>query len=338
MSKKQTKKLIGGLGVRLGKIYLRYMRSRKVALGIVALIVVFACTCTFGAMGISSYYGIRTGFDTFKVTPSKGVNVTYNNHIDKITEEDLAADDCLAKISYTASQMNKKVNFALPSVDDQTITPMFGPDTNKNAGVGIDAIENGLSWTQLELLDIFSNPEFGGEKIIAPGTTGSYYFTVKNTADFAMKCALRFEDINDPESRVPMLYRLRSEDGYLLGDDTTWLTLEEIINFDIPLNIDKSKDFILDWKWIYEDLTDIETRDELDTMLGNKAYDLWQAGKKLEYKLKLIILADQVEFPNDPSPITGEMTAYIAAGGILTFVSGFAIIAFAKKRKKKEEE
>ncbi len=344
MKKDTNKKLISSY--KKSADYLRYIRTRKIALGVLALVIVFAFSCTFGAIGISSHFGLRTGGDTFKLDPAKGTNVIYNNRIQNINDyDDIKSQGTALEGEYIEQKGIEEANFLIPTanvpmeeISQSTELVPLADDENL-----FDVIENntGLSWTQIELADIFSNPEFGGEKLIAPGTTGSYYFTIKNNANFGMHCDLRFEDINVPESKVPMLYRFRSEDEYIMGTETTWLTLEEIVDITIPLNISKAKEYILDWKWIFEDPENLEERDRADTALGNEAARLAREGKDLEYKIQLVINAEQAEFPDEPggmSPITGETTAYIAAGGILTFGSGLAIILLAKKRKKKKED
>lgn len=334
MSKDKTKKLISSY--KTTRDYSMYLRSRKLFLGIVLLIVVFAFSCTFGAIGVSSFYGLRTGGDTFKIDPSKGINITYNNRIDVITEE---SSGMSLQGEYLASKGIEETNFLIPTANTQS-TPALVPLLGEEEGLDVIEKNTGLSWTQIEQADIFSNPEFGGEKIIAPGTTGSYYFTIKNNANFGMHCDIHFEDINEVESKVPMLYRFRCEDEYIMGNETSWLTLEEIINIDIPLNISRAKELVLDWKWIFEDPENLEERDIADTALGNEAAELAKEGKDLEYKIQLVINAEQAEFPDEPgggSPITGETTAYIAAGGIAVFVSGATLILLCKKRKKKKD-
>ncbi len=342
MKKDTNKKLISSY--KKSAEYLRYARTRKVALGILVLVTVFAFSCTFGAIGISSHYGLRTGGDTFKLDPAKGINVTYNNPIQNIKDyDDYKSEGTALEGEYIESKGIEEADFFIPTANVEELTEPTKILSLLGESDGLDVIERntGLSWTQVELADIFSNPEFGGEKLIAPGTTGSYYFTVKNNSNFGMHCDLHFEDINVPESKVPMLYRFRSEDEYIMGNETEWLTLEEIVDITIPLNISRAKEYILDWKWIFEDPENLEERDKADTALGNEAARLAKEGKDLEYKIQLVINAEQAEFPDDPgsgSPITGETTAYIAAGGILAFTSGAAIIIFAKRRKKKKED
>lgn len=149
-----------------------------------------------------------------------------------------------------------------PSYDLSSVLDKFG--------LGFYVLENNaVNWHQLEQLDIFSNPEFNGEKLIAPGTAGSYYFTLKNNSAFEITAKLTIADINEWD--IPMKFRLRTNYEYVYGGSNTWLTSEEFASKVMKVNLPAKTEqkYIIDWQWVfYED----HQRDVDDTYLGNAAY------------------------------------------------------------------
>lgn len=109
-----------------------------------------------------------------------------------------------------------------------------------------------------------------GDNIIAPGTSKYYTFSIRNTGNVALRYELSldgaFAYIGQP---VPLQFRLRRGDQWLVGTAGQWGTLAELTSFSgsSALNPGKIDEYLLEWQWPYdgEDLT--------DTSLGSAALD-----------------------------------------------------------------
>lgn len=187
---------------------------------------------------------------------------------------------------------------------------------------------DGKRWTELDGLNVFANAQFGGKSIVAPGSEGSYSFTVENTANFPLKYEIGFGEEN--VDGVPLEFRLKSEDGYLTEE---WTSAPELAEIEEELAIDSKAGYTLEWRWIFNG------DDEHDTALGRKA-----AETEVPYILKLSYAAEQngeaVNPPqpgNPDSPQTGDdsnLPLWIA----LMVCSGTALLLTALLRRRYENE
>jgi len=113
--------------------------------------------------------------------------------------------------------------------------------------------ENGQSWDQLDRLDIFGGGADGRndnafvKRAIIPGTVGEYNFVIKNDSDKSIKYNVTFTDEN--EYRIPMRYRLQSNNAYIVGGKDNWVTVNELMAQDLTLLPGSSNLYTLEWKW-----------------------------------------------------------------------------------------
>ena len=120
-------------------------------------------------------------------------------------------------------------------------------------------------------LNIFENPYFKYETKIAPGVSNSYAFEVHNDSDMNVKYYV--EMYKECNYDLVLKYRLKRNGSYVLGDDSTWVKVEDLKTAFSNLNSGKTDKYVLDWKWEYED-----GRDSKDTYIGenmNDAYKLY---------------------------------------------------------------
>lgn len=104
-----------------------------------------------------------------------------------------------------------------------------------------------------------------GDKVIAPGTTNQYTFSIRNTGNTVLEYTISLENTFDLDNEeIPMEFRLRRGDEWLAGDENTWCTLAEINAFSgsAALNPSKIDQYQLEWQWPYEG------EDVKDNMLG----------------------------------------------------------------------
>lgn len=96
------------------------------------------------------------------------------------------------------------------------------------------------------------------QKVLYPGKTGKYYFTLINENDCDLNVGALFfeEDIHE----VPMHYRLKCTDGTVMSDE--WVPIDKIMIETFVLAAHSEKTYELEWVWLTES-------DELDTILGS---------------------------------------------------------------------
>lgn len=129
----------------------------------------------------------------------------------------------------------------------------------------LDVKEYGAAteWDQMDNLNIFNHRADGA--VIAPSSSGSYRFTIENSARFPFEYTLQISDINDIQ--IPMQFRLHDSNGaYVYGSDTTWVSIEDMHNVRGALDYQTDTEYTLDWRWP-------EISDTVDTAYGVLAVD-----------------------------------------------------------------
>lgn len=97
------------------------------------------------------------------------------------------------------------------------------------------------------------------DKIIYPGKSGEYYIKITNNNSYDLLVDLTFSENNEHE--VPMVFRIVDSSGYLSGNDSEYVDIDDINESNIFIKSKESKFFILEWKW--ESISD-----EDDTEIG----------------------------------------------------------------------
>lgn len=105
------------------------------------------------------------------------------------------------------------------------------------------------NWYKNENINLFQNINKNGEKIIWPGASGSYSFIINNKSSQDIYYKFNMQDKN--EDNINIKYRLKMNNTYILGDETTWLSIENM-NIDNIYELKDSKTiYTLEWKWEY---------------------------------------------------------------------------------------
>ena len=86
--------------------------------------------------------------------------------------------------------------------------------------------------------------------------------------------------IEDSEYKINMVYRLKTGDRYVIGNDSKWVTADELETEFNNLKKYKSDSYSLEWKWLYEG------DDENDTIAG--------MNMESEYKLNIRVYFEEV--------------------------------------------
>ena len=108
------------------------------------------------------------------------------------------------------------------------------------------------------------------DKLIAPGTSNKYQFTLENPGDVALDYTLSMEaNITGTDETIPVKVRVWDyENKYLLGSSEQMKDVLDLstVNEKSVLGAGRSAVYTLEWKWPFE-----QDNDEIDTILGNLA-------------------------------------------------------------------
>ncbi len=114
-----------------------------------------------------------------------------------------------------------------------------------------------------------------GGKVIAPGTSNAYEFSLKNTGNVSLDFTMHLDSVFSLENReLPMQVRLRSGDRWILGGEHTWARpdmLTDVIESG-TMAVNQYVTYTFEWQWPYESgVNDTLLADLNDTVIGNTA-------------------------------------------------------------------
>ena len=105
-----------------------------------------------------------------------------------------------------------------------------------------------LVWEDSSDLKIFTNPVYNFEEKIAPESSNTYQFIVKNSTSYKIKYNISFVETNP--YNINMKYKLKKNDTYIVNH---YVSYSELNISEQLLNAKKNDTFYLDWKWISSD-------------------------------------------------------------------------------------
>ncbi len=210
--------------------------------------------------------------------------------------------------------------------------------------------EEGLIWatdTGIELFKFsYENGENvctvkgdGSKRLIAPGTSNTYTFTLLNTGT----CTLDYEMTVDAyvtgtDQMIPINARLMDYTGeYLAGTADDMVPILDVggIHRSGAISGGYIADYIIEWEWPFE--RGGEAEDEYDTFLGDST---------LENEVSVMIVITTVAECNidheggEPAPQTGDDTKMLfwLIVMVLTFVMLIILLSSDRRREEDEEE
>lgn len=124
---------------------------------------------------------------------------------------------------------------------------VFEVDCNCNNS-GLAVSDNDLTWRSLNKLNVFKNPVYQMDEVIAPGSSNSYHFVIKNNSDCSLVYSLSFLENN--QFKVNMKYRLKKNDKCIIED---WVSGDELSSDETVLNSNEQDEYLLEWKWFDSD-------------------------------------------------------------------------------------
>ena len=111
-----------------------------------------------------------------------------------------------------------------------------------------DEDKSPIEWDGATDLKIFSRSIHELDGIIAPESSNTYKFVVKNNTDYKIKYSIKFIESNDYD--INMKYKLKKNDAYIIDTYSKANTLD-ITGY--VLNKGETDTYYLDWKWISSD-------------------------------------------------------------------------------------
>ena len=223
---------------------------------------------------------------------------------------------------------------------------------------GINVEDNTQVWTtdtEIELFKISYKNNKGEvtvksankDKVIAPGTDGSYTFDLKNTSKKSADYKVWVEtSITSNITGMPLQTRMSGAKGWLLGSKHNWEDANKLdgITTTETLDAGKTAQYKIYWQWPFE-----QGKDEEDTNVGNISVN-----QQFTYKVVIHTLTaattntknKAVNTPTNKKPVniiqaikTGD-TAQIMKWAILLGVSAgiILILIFWKRRKEENKE
>lgn len=166
-----------------------------------------------------------------------------------------------AVFNNAASQKN--TNSVIQSVATQYSGADAKQESDKNAFAVEDTDQVWKTQTAIELFKsdyqnadgVTTVKSADGSKVIAPGTEGSYTFSLKNTGDMAANYKIWVEaTLNSNIEGAPIETRMSSDDGWLLGGKNTWEQAEDLNGVSAAETIDagKTAEYTIYWQWPFE--------------------------------------------------------------------------------------
>lgn len=200
-------------------------------------------------------------------------------------------------------------------------------------------------WTTETHVDLFQSNYDGtvvsdnGEKVIAPGTSNFYSFSLKNSGNIPLDYAVSLKvdavvEERDGSIAIPLEWRLLDGEKTAVSDWREYGDREETLK-EATLNSRHQDNYTIEWRWGFE-----RGMDDADTGLGNAAPE-----RLLGAKATITVTAEQsADLAGKPSdgwqlPKTGDpfnLTLWLSV--LAVSVCGLAILFVLVRRRKTGSE
>ncbi len=173
----------------------------------------------------------------------------------------------------------------------------------------------------------------GTERVIAPGTSNDYKFTVQNTSDQPMDYDLYVEaETISSGYEIPLNVSLRADNtGYLAGSGSGGKIADlDGVHDSSVLGVGRCNFYTLSWNWPFE-----QGNDEYDTMLGDLSVDdTITVQVRFRTEARMNTEPDDIKFRDaGDMPTTGDETPYIMFCAVI-FAAVAAVFLFAMGEKR----
>ena len=144
--------------------------------------------------------------------------------------------------------------------DDNTQEAFKPIDDDQELDIKI--LDKNKSWNDNENINLFEDSEYVVSGKIAPESTGTYQFVIKNSTIYNVKYNLNFDERNN--YNINMKYRLKKNNEYVINN---WVTYSKLKQESIKLNKNSSDTYYLEWKW-FESTNDNSIGEDINSKYG----------------------------------------------------------------------
>ncbi|MBQ9019122.1 MAG: hypothetical protein IJ097_02270 [Bacilli bacterium] len=109
----------------------------------------------------------------------------------------------------------------------------------------LDDEKDEIHWDGSKNLKIFSNPAYEFQEKIAPESSNTYKFVVRNKSQYKLKYKITFIETNP--YNINLKYKLKKNDSYVVDN---YVSYNKIDITDQIFNAGEEDTYYLDWKWI----------------------------------------------------------------------------------------
>ncbi len=212
------------------------------------------------------------------------------------------------------------------------------------------------SWETEASVDLFKNTYMGpdgtvtvqsanGDKVIAPGTSNIYEFTIKNNGNISLDYSLALEGVFQfAHMDLPFFVRLRQGDKWIVGGENAWEHVKDLGDMvdDVTLPRDASATYFFEWMWPYEaddeankligNLNDtLLAADKNDTSIGSAALDV-KTDFHLNISITSVVTPGAVSVYQDGTSVLRELLIVIGSAGLLLGSGIWLILIFFRRK------
>ncbi len=143
---------------------------------------------------------------------------------------------------------NKKSTDTNKKNADNTSPTSDTEETSDDQPEELTVLDSDITWKDTTELKIFENSMYNLDNVVAPESSNTYEFVVKNSTKYNVKYNINFIETNP--YHINMKYKLKKNDTYLVDHYVSYNELN--INEQV-LNAKKNDTFYLEWKWVSSD-------------------------------------------------------------------------------------
>lgn len=205
-----------------------------------------------------------------------------------------------------------------------------------------------LTLTELELFCVFYEDSEGrvyvqsanGDKIVAPGTSNSYTFSLINTADFGLDYDIEVEayfEVEGGNEKVPVELRLFDHNGnYLIGSPDEFEDLADVnvATGEGSVSSDYIVPYTLEWRWPFEG-DDVDLDDLYDTGLGDYFVSV-ETNTQVSFVMEVRTYAEKGGEGGIPD--TGDRSLTVPMIALGASASALVFLLIPVKRKREDED
>ena len=135
---------------------------------------------------------------------------------------------------------------------------------------GSATTDGATEWSSETGVNLFSDSYVGadgketvrsanGDKIVAPGTSNAYRFSIKNTGNVSLDYTIGIKGLFGEASTLPIKVRLSNGSTWIVGGENEYLSPSEVdegLTYSSTVAAKKTDEYVLEWIWKFEDGND----------------------------------------------------------------------------------